>query len=637
MDTLVRECDNAERGCAPVPRMLKERGILEVTFARRKPTRRPPAPLVAAYRGGAGARKRAPGRARRAEDDETGRAVTPPGKRALTPMHQEEWTPPFPLGAYMVESTIGRGGVGVVYKARRVSDEQVLALKVLSDLNPSETRRARFQREAEALGRVRHPGVVRILDAGEAESRSFIAMEFVDGPALDQMTAGRPIDPMRAAAIIERIAQACEAAHGSGIVHRDIKPSNILIGKDGAARITDFGFALDLLDPQRLTQSGLTVGTPLYMSPEQLEGRRVDARTDVFALGVVLHELLTGDVPFHGRDPDELFRAVEAGNVPPPSASRPGVPVALDQICARCYEFESDDRYPSAGALAADLAALREGRALAPVPPKKERPARPDPDAELPADPPRTLRLVIAIVIGAAVGLAIGGGIIIFIISGGSGSGDGGDGGSSSVPADLPEGFAVGPKIVGTASERITRALTDLDARRDAEAAQARDRESTIAAALSGGQLVRVGGFDVEPTRVAPQFGTSFELLPPHGEGDRADFVIFRAVERDRLAITVDVAGRSGERPGAVVLLIRHRAEAVGPADGRIHDSALRVLVGDEPVATIHSFSGEPLDTRLLVTDRIGSGPTRIELRLPDDTLTAHLVSRLEVLVPKRP
>lgn len=276
---------------------------------------------------------------------------------------------PFDFGSYHVESELGHGGVGVVYRARRLDNTgPAVALKVLRDPQASQTRRLRFEREAMALARVDHPGVVKIIDAGSADERSYIAMELIAGPSLERLLEHPPENPTWALETVEQVSAALHVAHQAGIVHRDIKPSNILIGPDGKPRITDFGFAFDLSDPTRLTRSGICVGTPLYMSPEQLEGKRVDARTDVYALGVVLYELLCGDVPHHGNNPDELFRSIEDGLPPMPGTLKPGIPKGLDGVISRSLAFEPVNRHETAEDFGADLKAVRLGQQPKPTP-----------------------------------------------------------------------------------------------------------------------------------------------------------------------------------------------------------------------------------------------------------------------------
>ncbi len=276
--------------------------------------------------------------------------------------------PALPAGAavpgYLIEGELGRGGMGVVYRARQISLGRLVALKmILHAEHAGQAERARFRREAEALARIRHEGIVQVYEAGEHEGRPFISMEYVDGGSLDRRLAAGPLAPPAAASLVEKLARAAHAAHEKGIVHRDIKPANVLLGADGTPKVTDFGLAKNLLADGGMTQSGQVLGTPSYMAPEQAEGRRRDvgALTDVYGLGAILYECLTGRPPFQAATLHEALRQVSTLEPLPPSRLNRGVPPALEAVCLRCLRKATGQRYASALELAEDLARFRSG------------------------------------------------------------------------------------------------------------------------------------------------------------------------------------------------------------------------------------------------------------------------------------
>jgi serine/threonine-protein kinase PknK len=267
------------------------------------------------------------------------------------------------IGAFELIDVLGRGGMGVVYRARHVSLERLVALKVIAaERSEDPGFRERFRREALAAAAVEHPHVVPVYDAGAADDVLYLAMRLIDGPDLRTVLAreGR-LQPERAVRLLVQVAAALEAAHRRGVLHRDVKPSNVLVERSGAdqhAYLSDFGLARLLTDAEPLTASGAWVGTPDFAAPEQLCGEPVDARTDVYALGCVLHQSLTGAPPFAGRDLTEKLCAKLAGALPPPLTD-PGTE-ALGAVVTRALAREPERRYGSAAELAsAMLAALR--------------------------------------------------------------------------------------------------------------------------------------------------------------------------------------------------------------------------------------------------------------------------------------
>ena len=255
-------------------------------------------------------------------------------------------------GRYRLEKELGRGGMGVVYLARDVQLDRPVALKFLGSLiDNSDEFRQRFVREAKAAAKISHPNIISIYDISASVGKAYIAMEFVDGPNLHRYTQQKgKIDPREAVNIIAQACSALSAIHEAGITHRDIKPDNILIGKGGLVKLTDFGLAK--ADDFRITQAGTVMGTPSYMSPEQVLGKDSDARSDIYALGLVLHETLTGKTVF--RDGNVLERQVS--EVPqPPSATAATVPAEVDAIVMKCIEKRPEDRYQTARELWTDL------------------------------------------------------------------------------------------------------------------------------------------------------------------------------------------------------------------------------------------------------------------------------------------
>ena len=276
------------------------------------------------------------------------------------------------LGKYELLEEIGRGGMGVVYKARQKDLDRIVALKIIlaGELaSPEHVRR--FIDEARAAARLQHPNIVRVYDVGEMDGRHFFAMELVAGSTLADLARRGPLEAAEAARLVSVIARAVDYLHSQGIVHRDLKPSNILLDSQCQPYVTDFGLA-KLRDAQsQMTQSGVIAGTPSYMSPEQAAGHaaQVGPRSDVFSLGALLYELLTGRPPFRADTPlDTLVQVIESE----PTLLRvlnPRVPRELELVCLRCLEKSPEQRYASAAALANDLDRFIAGEAVEAQPP----------------------------------------------------------------------------------------------------------------------------------------------------------------------------------------------------------------------------------------------------------------------------
>ena len=262
------------------------------------------------------------------------------------------------IGRYEVLAVLGRGAMGVVYKAADPVLDRIVAVKTINLSHDPDLRdeyEARFHQEAKAAGSMNHPAIVTIYDLGKTGDLAYIAMEFLDGQELhDLISAGPRLPVKQSMAIAAQVAGGLGYAHQRGIVHRDIKPANVMVLKDGAAKITDFGIARMRVSEVK-TQTGMRLGSPKYMSPEQVLGQRVDHRTDIFSLGVMLFEMLTGKAPFGGNSLEALM--YQTVNISPLSPSRinPDVPEMLDLILAKMLEKRPDNRYQSAADLASDL------------------------------------------------------------------------------------------------------------------------------------------------------------------------------------------------------------------------------------------------------------------------------------------
>jgi serine/threonine protein kinase len=372
------------------------------------------------------------------------------------------------LGNYRLESVLGRGGMGVVYRAEQTSLGRTVAVKVIAPaLSQDPMLRSRFKREAQLAASLDHPNVLPIYEADEANGLLYIAMRYVDGVDLGEMIRERHrLSAHEAAATVMQIAGALDAAHSRGLVHRDVKPANVLLAGEitDVAYLTDFGLTKHVGAVSGPTQSGQFVGTPDYAAPEQIKGHAVNAATDVYALGCVLHEALTGTVPFPRESNVAKMYAHISDPPPRPSDLADGVSPALDEVVARALSKEPGDRHPSAGdlgraavAAAADRRApsnehsVAVGEAAVPgsaPPPAPGKPVRvpatrpspaniptahlPQESAPIPASPTppavhvhragdgRRSRGLIAVAVLSVLALLAAGGVAAFVISNGS-------------------------------------------------------------------------------------------------------------------------------------------------------------------------------------------------------------------------
>jgi eukaryotic-like serine/threonine-protein kinase len=286
---------------------------------------------------------------------------------------------PTRIGRYEILRRLGRGGMGIVYEARDTRLDRIIALKVLPpELEQDADRRERLVGEARSAALVAHPNVAAIYEVGEDEARVFVAMELVRGETLGAtLGAGTPLAIERVLAIVIQIARALEHAHAQGVIHRDLKPDNVMLTEGGVVKVLDFGLAKRLrleTDPSietstssaisALTTAGRLVGTPAYMSPEQALGRSTDARTDVFAFGVVLYEMLTGVLPFQGLSSMETIVSLTRDEPVPPSKHRAEVSAELERFVLRCLAKASSARFSSGGELRRALELVPHSRAV---------------------------------------------------------------------------------------------------------------------------------------------------------------------------------------------------------------------------------------------------------------------------------
>ena len=272
------------------------------------------------------------------------------------------------LKHYEIEALIGKGGMGEVYRARDVRLGRAVALKILpQEFTADPQRRSRFMQEARAASAVNHPSIAQVYDVDEVDGTVFLAMELVEGKTLRALIKNKELDLLGSLEIAQQVAGGLGKAHDANIVHRDIKPENIVVSPEGHAKILDFGLA-KLLEPTApgeddvshmetlaKTQSGMIMGTLRYMSPEQARGQEVDARSDIFSLGIVLYEMVTGQLPFSGATALDTLHAIAYEETRPVTALRANIPPSIQRIVSRCLRKQAKDRYPGVRELVTDL------------------------------------------------------------------------------------------------------------------------------------------------------------------------------------------------------------------------------------------------------------------------------------------
>jgi serine/threonine-protein kinase len=280
---------------------------------------------------------------------------------------------PARLGQYELLEPLGRGGMGVVYKARQISLNRVVAVKLaLCGPLPGTEAFARFKVEGEAIGQLQHDNIVRVYEFGEHDGRPYLSMDYVEGGTLSQKLSGRPLPDKEAASLVQTLARAVHFAHRHRIIHRDLKPANVLIDAGGSVKLTDFSLAKLMDAEEGQTVSHALIGTPSYMAPEQARGNAKDVGplADVYGLGAILYETLTGQPPFRAATREETLKEVQSQEPRPPSRLRPGLSRDLEAVCLKCLEKDAKKRYASAEALAEDLARWLRGK------PTEARPRR---------------------------------------------------------------------------------------------------------------------------------------------------------------------------------------------------------------------------------------------------------------------
>ncbi|MDQ3940977.1 MAG: Stk1 family PASTA domain-containing Ser/Thr kinase, partial [Actinomycetota bacterium] len=275
-------------------------------------------------------------------------------------------------GRYSVIERVGVGGMAEVYRARDELLGREVAVKVLSErLSTDRSFVERFRREAQAAANLSHPNIVSLYDYGTDGDANFIVMEYIDGKSVaDLIKDEGPLLPERAAEVAADVAKALERAHTAGLVHRDVKPNNIMLTSSGQTKVTDFGIvrALGGDAEQQMTQTGMVIGTAAYLSPEQAQGNPVDARSDVYSLGCVLYEMLTGSPPFAGDTPLAIAYKHVREDAQPPSALNPDVPSGLDAITMKALAKNPDNRFSSASDMREDLERFLSGQRVTATP-----------------------------------------------------------------------------------------------------------------------------------------------------------------------------------------------------------------------------------------------------------------------------
>jgi serine/threonine-protein kinase len=307
-------------------------------------------------------------------------------------------TAPQTLGRYTLLGELGRGAMGVVYKASDPLLNRTVAIKTINVAAEPDERaeyEKRFYQEAKAAGGLSHPNIVTIFDIGHAGELVYMAMEFVAGSELKSLLASRQVEPRAALDIGAQVAEGLAYAHDRGVVHRDVKPANIMVVPGGPAKIMDFGIAR-MRQSDVKTQTGMLLGSPKYMAPEQLLGGAVDHRCDIFALGVVIYEMAVGVAPFSGDDITQVMYQIVNAAPPAPSAVYPRLPPMLDLVLARALAKNPEARYQDARSLAADLRACA-AQIVAAAPPRADHDdatlALPVASFALPGDDDKTIIL----------------------------------------------------------------------------------------------------------------------------------------------------------------------------------------------------------------------------------------------------
>jgi len=270
------------------------------------------------------------------------------------------------IPGYRIEGILGRGGMGIVYRAWQVGLNRPVALKMILDKRQADdSALARFQAEAEAVAKLDHENIVKIYEIGTTDGLPYFSLEFVEGRSLQDEWDAQPLEPQRCVEIVMTLARAMERAHAAGLIHRDLKPANVLVRNDGTLKVTDFGLVKRIEDDSGQTQAGTVMGTPSYMAPEQARGETdLNPSADVYALGAILYALLTGRPPFQGPNAVETLVQLRNSDPLPPSRLQPGIPRDLETICLKAIQKDPAKRYGSAAELAEDLRRFQTGEPI---------------------------------------------------------------------------------------------------------------------------------------------------------------------------------------------------------------------------------------------------------------------------------
>ena len=400
---------------------------------------------------------------------------------------------------YRVLSTLGAGGMGVVYEAEDLNLGRKVALKFLPEALGSPEALERFRREARAASALNHPHICVVYDLGEHEGKPFIAMERMQGQTLKQLVSGRPLAIERVLELGSQLADALEAAHAAGILHRDVKPANVFVTERGEAKLLDFGLAKVLGEvaegsaletAEQLTRAGSTLGTVAYMSPEQARGEPLDARTDLFSLGVVLYEMATGRLPFEGKSTAEIFKGVLADAPPSPTSVNAEVPPELERIILKALEKDRALRYQHASEMRADLKRLLRDTASGRAP--LAGGAR-----VAPALPSRRA-LVVAGAVVAALALALGG---VWLARRGGG------------PAAPPTGASVSKRLAVLPFENVGAAEDEYFA--DGMTDEVRSKLAGLSglSVIASGSASQYKATTKPPEQIARELGVGFLLI----------------------------------------------------------------------------------------------------------------------------
>jgi predicted Ser/Thr protein kinase len=467
------------------------------------------------------------------------------------------------IPGYEILGELGRGGMGVVYKARQTNLNRIVAVKmVLSAGHASSADRERFLTEAEAVARMQHPQIVQIFETGQIDGLPYFTLEFVDGGSLSGKLDGTPLSAKEAAKLVELLARGMHYAHQQGIVHRDLKPANVLLTKDGTPKITDFGLAKKVEGGSGLTQSGAIMGTPSYMAPEQAEGKTaVGPAADVYALGAILYECLTGRPPFKAATAMDTLMQVVGDDPVPPTRLAPRTPRDVETICLKCLQKEPDKRYTGADELANDLRRFLDGEPIM---------ARPVGRAERAVKWVRRNPVLAGMT--AAVALALLGGTGISTYFGIEASQQ------ASNARDRETDAVAKGRDLATANESLTRSADDLKRSRD-------DLETTAARGL-----LRPMGLQGDDKPVTdPEWDAAWELA-----ANRRSHLGYRFVQeasaksgtsrqlRDRAALALSATvGLDEQRRAEVEALLLARLDEPALDDGQKTALALALAAWD--------------------------------------------------------